>query len=61
MQALIKFLRHKEAHVGLRSARSLGELGPAAEKAVGFLKQRSRDKDEKVQKAAKKAIDKIRG
>ena len=61
MKPLIKLLGHKEPQLRRRAAWALGELGPAANKALGALKRRQGDRDESVQETAKEAIGKIEG
>jgi len=61
VKPLIKLLTHKEPQLRRRAAWALGELGPAAQQALGALKRRRKDRDESVQEAARQAVEKITG
>jgi HEAT repeat protein len=61
VRALKKLLSHKNEAVRATAAYALGRIGKDAKSALGSLRRRARDSSRIVSRAAKKAIEQIKG
>ncbi|NQT81993.1 HEAT repeat domain-containing protein, partial [bacterium] len=59
--ALIKLLRDKRWGVRANAAKALAKIAPDAEGVVAALRKRLKDRDARVRKAVKEAIELICG
>lgn len=59
VEVLIESLKHKNADVRFEAAWALGQIGPAAERAIPALKQASKDKDPRVTAAAIQSLQRV--
>ncbi len=58
---MLAALGDADPEVRLQAARALGRMGPASGPVLEGLERASRDADERVQREARKTLEKIRG